>query len=177
MFGRMIDKLGTPVYRPAGIDSLLGKWIGATGTGPRMFAAILICEEILDTLQREAMACEQVQPLVRMVSRIHVVEEARHVRFAKDEVLRETPKLSQASLRRHRLRTALVAFGVIDSMVDPRIYRSVGIDPREGRAAALANPHFHETRRWMAGKIVPFLRDAGLIGGRSESIWRRAHLI
>jgi hypothetical protein len=29
----------------------------------------------------------------------------------------------------------------------------------------------------MAEKIVPFLRDAGLIGGRSEGIWRRAHLI
>src|SRR3954454_2167153 len=89
MFGRMIAKLGTPVYRPDGVDQALGKWIASTGTGPRMFAAILICEEILDTLQREAMACEQVQPLVRMVSRIHVVEEARHVRYAREELARQ----------------------------------------------------------------------------------------
>lgn len=57
------------------------------------------------------------------------------------------------------------------------MYRSVGIDPREGRAVALANPNFHETRRWMAEKVMDFLTDAGLVGGPSKSILRRAHLL
>jgi hypothetical protein len=177
MFARTADRLGVPRYGVPKVVHRAAKVFGATAAGPSMFASVLVAEETTDRLQRSMMDDDGIQPLIRSVNRIHVVEEARHVRFAKEEVLRETPKLSKAALQRHRLRTALVAFGVIDSMVDPRVYRSVGIDAREGRAAALANPHFHETRRWMAGKIVPFLREAGLIGGRSEGIWRRAHLI
>ncbi|MEU5262707.1 diiron oxygenase [Amycolatopsis sp. NPDC021455] len=177
MFARTAERLGVPRYGVPKVVHRAAKVFGATATGPSMFAAVLVAEETTDRLQRSMMDDEGIQPLIRSVNRIHVVEEARHVRFAKEEVLRETPKLSKASLRRHRLRTALVAYGVVDSMVDPRIYRSVGIDPHEGRAAALANPHFHRTRRWMAEKIVPFLREAGLIGGRSEGVWRRAHLL
>ncbi|MEA5365122.1 diiron oxygenase [Amycolatopsis sp., V23-08] len=177
MFARTAERLGVPRYGVPKLVHRAAKIFGATASGPSMFASVLVAEETTDRLQRSMMDDDGIQPLIRSVNRIHVVEEARHVRFAKEEVLRETPKLSKAALQRHRTRTALVAFGVIDSMVDPRIYRSVGIAPREGRAAALANPHFHETRRWMAEKIVPFLREAGLIGGRSEGIWRRAHLI
>jgi para-aminobenzoate N-oxygenase AurF len=177
MFARTADRLGVPRYGVPKVVHRAAKVFGATAGGPSMFASVLVAEETTDRLQRSMMDDDGIQPLIRSVNRIHVVEEARHVRFAKEEVLRTTPELSKTALRGHRLRTALVAYGVIDSMVDPRIYRSVGIDPRQGRAAALANPHFHETRRWMAGKIVPFLRDAGLIGGRSEGIWRHAHLI
>nr|BFE72630.1 hypothetical protein GCM10020092_059310 [Actinoplanes digitatis] len=89
MFGRMIDKLDCPVYKVGGFDDALGRWIAATATGPRMYAAILIAEEILDALQREASTDETVQPLVRMVSRIHVIEEARHVRYAREELARQ----------------------------------------------------------------------------------------
>ena len=31
MFGKMIDRLGCPVYRPGGVNEALGRWIGATG--------------------------------------------------------------------------------------------------------------------------------------------------
>lgn len=177
MFARTAERLGVPRYGVPKVVHRAAKVFAATAAGPSMFASILVAEETTDRLQRAMMDDDGIQPLIRAVNRIHVVEEARHVRFAKEEVLRTTPRLTRASLRRHRVRTALVAFGVIDSMVDPRIYRSVGISPREGRAAALANPHFQDTRRWMAEKIVPFLRDAGLIGGRSEGIWRHAYLI
>src|SRR4051812_48121773 len=67
MFGRMTGKLGTPVCRPGGLNAFRGKWFAMTGVGPRMCAAMLICEEVRDALQREAMADERVQPLVRMV--------------------------------------------------------------------------------------------------------------
>ena len=48
MFGRMIAKLGCPVYRVGARDELLGKYLTATARGVRMFATILIAEEILD---------------------------------------------------------------------------------------------------------------------------------
>jgi hypothetical protein len=177
MFGRMIDKLDTPVYRPEGIDQALGKWIGSTGTGPRMFAAILICEEILDTLQREAMVHEQVQPLVRMVSRIHVVEEARHVRYAREELARQVRAAGRGRLAFDKVVIGRAAYLCGTRLVHPAVYASVGIDPAEGRRAARANPHFQQTLRWAGERVVAFLGDLDLIGGPGRELWRRSGLL
>jgi hypothetical protein len=177
MFARTAETLGVPRYGVPRLVHRLAKVFAATASGPSMFAGVLVAEETTDRLQRSMMDDDTIQPLIRAVNRIHVVEEARHVRFAREEVSRETPKLSKAALRRHRVRTAIVSYTVVDCLVDPRVYRSVGLTASEGRAAALANPCFHETRRWMAEKIVPFLRGEGLIGGRSEALWRKAHLL
>lgn len=177
MFGRMIGKLGTPVYRPDRVNAFLGKWIGATGTGPRMFAAILICEEILDTLQREAMADERVQPLVRMVSRIHVVEEARHVRYAREELARQIRAAGRGRLAFDKLVIARAAYLCGTRLIHPGVYRSVGIDPAAGHRAALANPHFRETLRWSGERVVAYLNDLGLVDGPGKPLWRRSGLL
>jgi hypothetical protein len=177
MFGCMIEKLGTPVYRPDGVNEFLGKWIAATGTGPRMFAAILICEEILDTLQREAMAHEQVQPLVRMVSRIHVVEEARHVRYAREELARQVRAAGKGRLAFDKLVIGRAAYLCGRRLIHPAVYRSVGIDPAVGRKAAWANPHFRETLRWSGERVVAYLSDLDLIEGPGAPLWRRSGLL
>ncbi|WP_436493118.1 AurF N-oxygenase family protein [Actinokineospora sp. HUAS TT18] len=177
MFAKAVERFGVPRYGPPRIVHELARGYKALASGPSMFAAVLVAEETTDRLQRSMMDDPDIQPLIRMVNRIHVVEEARHVRFAREEVLRSVPKLSRARLEAHRYLTALVSYAVVDSLIDPKVYRSVGIDPREGRAAALANPEFHQTRRWMAEKVVEFLTDAGMIGGPSKAILRRAHII
>jgi hypothetical protein len=177
MFGRMIDRLGTPVYRPEGIDAFLGKWIATTGTGPRMFAAILICEEILDTLQREAMAHEQVQPLVRMVNRIHVVEEARHVRYAREELARQVRAAGKGRLAFDRLVIARAAYLCGTRLIHPGVYRSVGIEPAVGHRAAMANPQFRDTLRWAGERVVAYLADLDLVDGPGKPLWRRSGLL
>ena len=50
--------------------------------------AILIGEEITDRFQREMVNDETIQPLAEMVSRIHIMEEARHIGFARAELTR-----------------------------------------------------------------------------------------
>ncbi|WIM98928.1 diiron oxygenase [Actinoplanes oblitus] len=178
MFGKMIARLDTPVYRPHGIDQLLGNWIAHTATGPRMFAAILIAEEILDTLQREAMADESVQPLVRMVSRIHVVEEARHVRFAREELARQIRVAGRSRLAFDKIVIGRAAYLTGTRLVDPRVYRAVGIDPEEGRRAARANPYHRETMRWAGERIVAYLSDLDLIGGGpAKTLWKASGLL
>ena len=177
MFGRMIDKLGTPVYRPAGLDAFLGRWIGATAAGPRMFAAILICEEILDTLQREAMASEQVQPLVRMVSRIHVVEEARHVRYAREELARQVRAAGRGRLAFDRVVIGRAALLCGTRLIHPGVYRSVGIAPETGHRAAMANPQFRATLRWAGERVVAYLDDLDLIAGAGKQLWRMSGLL
>ena len=77
----------------------------------------------------------------------------------------------------HRFVTAVVAYTVVDIMVHPGAYTAVGLDPRQAREVARANPHHHETRRWMAEKVVEFLTEVGMIGGPSKRLWRKAHLL
>ncbi|WP_250008640.1 diiron oxygenase [Actinoplanes sp. M2I2] len=177
MFGKMIAALGTPVYRPDGVNEFLGRWIAATATGPRMFAAILICEEILDTLQREAMADERVQPLVRMVSRIHVVEEARHVRYAREELARQVRTAGRSRLTFDKLVIGRAAYLCGTRLIDPGVYTSIGLSPSAGRAAARANPHFQETLRWSGERVVAYLTDLDLIDGPGKPLWRRSGLL
>ena len=177
MFGRMIARLDCPVYRPEGVNQALGKWIAATGTGPRMFAAILICEEILDTLQREAMADEQVQPLVRMVSRIHVVEEARHVRYAREELARQVRGAGRRRLAFDKLVIGRAAYLCGTRLIHPGVYRSIGIEPAVGARAAAANPYFRETLRWAGERVVAYLDDLHLIEGPGRALWRRSGLL
>ncbi|BEL07570.1 diiron oxygenase [Actinoplanes sichuanensis] len=177
MFGRMIARLDAPLYQPTGVNQWLGKWIAHTGVGPRMYAAILIAEEILDTLQREAMNDENVQPLVRMVSRIHVVEEARHVRYAREELARQIRAAGRGRLAFDRLVIGRAAYLTGTRLIDPRVYRAVGLDPEEGRRAARANPHHRETMRWAGERIVAFLTDLDLIGGPGTALWHASGLL
>jgi hypothetical protein len=177
MFGRMIEKLGCPVYRVGAFDDALGRWIAATARGPRMFAAILIAEEVLDALQREAAADETVQPLVRTVSRIHVVEEARHVRYARAELARQVRAASPRRLAFDKLVIARSAYLTGTGLVHPDVYKSVGIDPAEGRRAARANPHHREMLRWAGQRVVAYLNDLDLIGGPGLRLWRRSGLL
>lgn len=177
MFGKGLSRFGLPAYGPPKVVRSLSKVFGAIIGGPAMFASVLVVEETTDRLQRSMLDDDGIQPIIRMINRIHVVEEARHVRYAREELVRGLEKLSRPQLELHRLVTAVVAYSVVDIMVHPAVYKAVGLDPREARAVALANPHHHEARRWMAEKIVEFLDEVGMIGGPSRRIWRKAHLL
>lgn len=177
MFGRMLATLGTPVYRAGTRDQLLGRYLTATARGVRMFAAILIAEEILDAWQREGMADEKVQPIMRAISRIHVIEEARHVRWAREELERSAPLMGAAERAYTQFVIGRSAHTIARNLINPRVYLAVGIDPAEGRRAAWANPHHRETLRWAASKVTAFLGDLDLIGGPGLPFWRRSGLV
>jgi hypothetical protein len=177
MFARTAETFGAPSYQPPPRILALGRAFAARGTGPAAYAAILVAEEILDIFQRDLMTDERVQPLTRATSQIHVVEEARHMRFAREEIARRTPDLSSWQLRRHRAGVASVAAIVADNLVQPEVYASVGLDPKEAKAAARANTHYTDKLRDASSGLVAFLRDVGLIGGASELLWKRAHLL
>src|SRR5215469_3625085 len=177
MFGRMIEQLGTPMYGPPPRIWALGNRLPAVASGPSMWAAILIGEEIPDRFQREQAADESIQPLMRMVNRIHILEEARHISYARAELSRSVAAVSRAELGYHRMLLARFALIVASNLINPLVYRSVGLDPRVARAAALANPHYKATLRFGGEKIVAFLADNGLIGSPGRYWWRRSLLL
>ncbi len=177
MFARMIERMGTPRYGPPARIQKLGDLLPALATGPAMWGAILIGEEIPDRFQREQANDDSIQPLMQMVNRIHIIEEARHISFARAELPRSVAATPRVELPYHRAVLARFALIVSRSLISPRVYASVGLDPRAGRQAALANPHYRASLRYGGEKVVAFLSENGLIGTPGVSLWRRSFLM
>jgi hypothetical protein len=177
MFGKSLTRYGVPAYGPPRLVRRLSPVFKNIVGGAAMFASVLVVEEMTDRLQRSTMDDEDIQPLVRMVNRIHVIEEARHVRYAREELVRELQTVNRPMLELHRTVTAVVAASIADILVNPKVYAAVGFDPQQGKKVARANPRHWETRAWMAEKVVEFLTEVDMIGGPSKTLWRRAHLI
>ena len=159
------------------MEQALGRFLKATARGPHMYAAILLAEEILDAFQREIMVDATLQPLIRAVAHIHVVEEARHVKYARAELARQVAAAGPVRLAYARMVIARAAYSVANRLIHPRVYAAVGIRPRDGVAAARANPHWHETLRWAARKARAYLEELGLVSGPGRVLWHRAHLL
>jgi hypothetical protein len=53
----------------------------------------------------------------------------------------------------------------------------VGLDEKTARKAALANPAYQETTRWMGEKILPFLEEVGTVNRTARALYRFVHLI
>ena len=177
MFAKAIARMGTPTYRPPQLIHQLARLYKAVAAGPALFAPVLVAEEITDRLQREMVNDETVHPLVRMVNRIHVVEEARHVRFAREEVARQMARIGPINKVVTNVASAVVAAFVASALVSPDVYRAVGLDPAEAVRAARNNPNFHASRRWMAEKIMAFLDEQGMLTWYTRPIYELAHLI
>jgi hypothetical protein len=179
MFARWADQHGGIEYRPHPVVHHLGKLFRVVApTGPSMWAGTLVAEELLDRLQREAMNDERLQPMTRMVSRIHVVEEARHVRFAREELQRVMASTHWGPYRYfHRVFAALAAAFIARSLISPKVYASVGLSPRAGRREALRNPEYRKTMAWMGEKIMPFLDEVGMLNRTARALYRFARLL
>ena len=177
MFGRAIARCGVPAYGATPHVHRLGRGFKMLAGGVSAYASILVAEEILDRWQRELMKDERVQPLIRMVSRIHVLEESRHMTFAREEVERAVPRMGKAQLAFHRTMVAQTAFMVARTLVNPQVYAAVGLDPKAAKRAAFTNPHYRETLAWMGERVVGFLDEQDLIGPAQRRIWQRSLLM
>ena len=179
MFGRMIAKLETPHYAMNGWDAGLGRFIAATGSGPRMYAAILIAEEVLDALQREASADERVQPLVP-----DGLPDPRG-RGGPARAVRPRGAAPPGAGRAGRSRLAVRPddhrpLGLPDR---PPPDQPQGVRRRGHRPAGWAGGPLGRTRttaRRCAGRgarVVAFLEEMDLIGGPGVLIWKKSGLL
>ncbi|HEX4360584.1 MAG TPA: diiron oxygenase [Pseudonocardia sp.] len=178
MFGRAIGLGGTGAYQIPRWMRALTPLVALFPIGPLTWAATLLVEDLTDKQQRETMADERIQPAIRMVNRIHVVEEARHMTFAREELMRSVASAGRLEMAFSRVALALLAYGATRVRILPRVYRSVGIKPLSGWRAALRNPNYHRTLSRYAERMVATYREAGLLeGSLSSFLWRRSHLL
>ena len=63
------------------------------------YLLILAVEELLDYMNRATMRDERVHPVSRAIAKLHVLEEARHVSFAKTYLAESWPTLDEARRR------------------------------------------------------------------------------
>jgi hypothetical protein len=109
---------------------------------------------------------------------VHVIEEARHMRYARDEVARQVDRLGPTERVLSRLVLGVVAAMSTGRLVHPQVYAAVGLDPLPTARLAHANPSWIETRRNAARKAVDFFTDLGLITSTDRRLfWRRAALV
>lgn len=177
MFARLVEVLAGHEHRPERLTIHLGRLLKMIGNRVEGFADILIAEEILDMIQREAMVDQTIQPLVRSVSQLHVTEEARHVKFAHEELARRVSRMNRLMLMRARTIVGISAVVVADALVRPSCYAAVGLNVREAKHEARHSVYRRETLCWSASKLTAFFTDIGLIHGPSRQLWKRAGLL
>jgi hypothetical protein len=177
MFGNAIEKFGAPAYGPGRLAHVLGRGFGKRSRGPLIFAAALYVEEILDVLQRELIRDESLQPLARSVAKIHVIEEARHIKYARAEIARSYGRLSPLMRAYSTFVYGIATVIATRRLVHPQVYAAVGLDPKVAAKAARTNPLFRQTRCWAASKIVAFSLEHRLIGWTGKLMWRRLGLL
>ena len=179
MFAKMIKQLGVEFHAPSSRTHELGRLMAT----PLMNDAIamggtLYVEAILDKFQREAMDDPRVVPMVRDVSRVHVVDEARHMRLAATMLQRDV-EAGMGRLSKTWLKVALplIAWSSTEELVGPSVYRAVGLRPRDAIEARRTNPHWQRTKRWAADTTVQTFRELGLLEGIGGPAWRRIGLV
>ena len=133
------------------------------------YLLILAVEELLDYMNRATMRDERVHPTSRAMARLHVLEEARHVSFAKTYLAEMLPTLDDADRAAVADAAPVLVAVVADLSVDPAVYEHLGID--DGADIARANPHHRATIVAGLAKLTTFLTEIGVIDDEHRPAW------
>ncbi|GAA5152114.1 MULTISPECIES: AurF N-oxygenase family protein [Amycolatopsis] len=177
MFARGAAKLRAPAYRPRRLAVELGRFFKSTAKGEAAYAAILVAEEVLDVMQRDWMRDERVVPFVRTINNIHVVEESRHMKFAREETRERLKGAGWLRRQYNALVVAIASYFIVSSMVNPKVYANAGLDTRRAVREAKANEHHKAMLRSSCAGLMEFLHSAGLLTKASTWFYKRANLI
>ncbi|MGW7585848.1 AurF N-oxygenase family protein [Kitasatospora sp. NPDC054768] len=177
MFARACAKMGVPAYRPHKLIAQAGRAFKALAKGELSYGGILVAEEVLDVMQRDWMRGENVLEIVRGTSRIHVVEESRHMKFARQEIRERMRHASPARRRASATGIAVGAYVIVTSMVHPGVYKAAGLDVQRALAEVRASEHRKAMMRTSSRHLMAFLAETGLLTSRSAAVYRRVHML
>lgn len=177
MFGRGAAKLGAPAYRPARFVLELGRAFKTLAVGEAAYASILVAEEVLDVMQRDWMRDERVAPFVRTINNIHVVEESRHMKFAREETRARLRHAGPVRRNVQALVVSIASYFIVTSMVNREVYANAGLDTERALAEARANEHHKSLMRSSCAGLMEFLASCRLLTRPALAFYKRAHLI
>lgn len=177
MFGRMVRTCGLRTHRPRALEFHFAKLFGAVYDPMPMFAGTLVVEEFTDAFQRLTFPDEDVQPMIRQVTRIHVIEEARHIKYAREELKRLVAELPAVRRRMAAYGLAQATRLMAGQVIHPSCYEAVGLDPVLARRVAARSPHRRATLAWAFRKCTAFFDEVGFLDGRARGVWIKAGLL
>jgi len=137
-------------------------------------AFVLAGEEIPDLFQKLAAEHPDTDPYVRDVSRYHRLEEARHLAFARTTVGEHYRSATWTDRMAVRWIVPLGIGAMFDFMVQPLVYRTVGLPALRTWRAVRSSPGRQALRRQCARAVLDALMEAGVLKRRSVNrAWRR----
>nr|WP_252342041.1 diiron oxygenase [Rhodococcus sp. 14-2483-1-2] len=173
MFGKLIEKTGLTPYlmpKPATFMAKIGQFLPL---GPATYGGVLLIEEVLDRAQREAQYDPEMQPHLRQMMRIHVIEESRHITYAREEMVRAMAATNRFNRAIHRVILASIANFTYLALINPKVYRSIGINPIRGIVTAMASPTYKTNMQFFSEPMIRFFADAGMCDGVVTSrLWK-----
>jgi len=177
MFARVCDTLGVQGYVPRRSGLWLGRLFKTVASREIAYGGILVAEEVLDVMQRDWMRGENVLPMVRTTSRIHVVEESRHMTFARAQMKQHLQTLSAVHRVHAGIIIAIAARIIVSNMVNDGVYAAAGLDPQRALREAAGNAHHHALMRSSSSHLMSFLGECGLLSRPAVAIYARLHML
>ena len=177
MFAKGAQLIAGRSYLPAKPLHQAAKLLKLTARGEVAYTSILVAEEVLDVMQRDWMRGATVAPQVKTICKIHVVEESRHMKFARHETIEAMKGISEARRRASALQVATIGYFIVKSLVRPEVYAEAGLDVKEAVRAAKDNEHHHALMRLSCVHLMDFLAEAGLLTPAAKRLYRRVHML
>jgi hypothetical protein len=175
MFGEVIKRSEVPWYQPR-FSSLIRFFTKHLTSRVAMMLSALAAEEVTGYLNRRIAQDPECHPAMRDLSKIHIVEEARHRGYAHQYLKQNWPhtgKFPRSMARRYVLLSTSI---IIWQLVHPDIYKNLGLPP-EALEMAKNNPHRARIRREMSAELVEFLSEIDVIDEKVAPKWRAAGLM
>ncbi len=164
-------------YRPSKKVARLGKIFMQTAKNEVAYAGILVAEEVLDVFQRGCMRDDRVLDFIRTVNEIHVLEESRHMKFAREEVRESLDGVSWARRQFSALTVAIGAYYIVTSLVQRKAFADAGLDADRAVREMRHNSHFHSMIRSSCAHLMEFLDEVGLLTKPAMRYYRKAHML
>jgi hypothetical protein len=126
-------------------------------------------------MNRATMRDERLHPTSRAMAKLHVLEEARHVSFAKTFLAESWETLDDDARREIADSAPALVSVVADLSVDPMVYEHLGI--ADGAEIARANPHHRATIVAGLTKLTNLLAEIGVIDAEHRATWEALGLV
>jgi hypothetical protein len=173
MFGRAIAAIGALPFRLSTLEAMTVQLLPFFYRGLMLWVAALCGEEVIDDTQRTYGRHPELQPIMTQVMRIHVTEEARHIRYAREGVRRRIRRAPWWERQFVATANGTAGFILRRLFYDRRVYARCGLDVREAMHQARNNEQVNARRRESFDGLRAFLEQNGLLNPVSRMMWRR----
>ncbi|MGO4204045.1 diiron oxygenase [Rhodococcus sp. TAF43] len=177
MFANAIESIGSHFYPRDRMLDFFGWLFRHVVWDEVAYGIVLAGEEIFDVMQRDWMNSDDVAAPIRRSAYIHVVEESRHMAFARRKI---RDRLVGRSRFRRFVSTMIIAAGmhlVARSLINRRVYDELGLDWDVVKANIDGNEHHRMMFRRAAEPFVEFLSREGLLNSGARWIYRKSNLL